>query len=90
MSVYTQLLSSVFKGNLIGTDMSLTINSNKYYRTAEACRLAGISKMSYLRWVRQGQIPDVSLRDRRGWRLFSEDDLLRLELEANRISEVCK
>ena len=70
--------------------MSMTIDSNRYYRTAEACKLAGISKITYQRWIREGQIPDVALRDRRGWRLFTEDDLLKLKTEANRTSEVSR
>jgi excisionase family DNA binding protein len=68
----------------------LTINGTQYYRTAEACKLAGISKITYLRWVREGQISDVVYRDRRGWRLFTEDDLSRLMAETGRVDEVSK
>jgi len=57
----------------------------KYYRTQEACTLAGITKNTFLRWVAAGSFRDVSCRDRRGWRLFTEDDLRRLNSEANRI-----
>jgi len=58
--------------------MPLTINGQTYYRTAEVCRLAGISKNTFLRWVREGSFPDVEHRDGRGWRLFTEDDVDRL------------
>ena len=66
--------------------MVVRINGGNYYWTAEACRLAGISKNTFLRWVRQGSFPDVQHRDRRGWRLFAEEDLERLKAEANQIT----
>jgi excisionase family DNA binding protein len=56
-----------------------------YFRTAEACKAAGISKNTFLRWVKEGSFPDVKIRDRRGWRLFSAEEISRLKAEANRI-----
>lgn len=64
--------------------MSIKINGVTFYRTAEACCLAGVSKNTFLRWVKNGTFMDVSRRDRRGWRLFSEDELKLLKEEANR------
>ena len=43
-----------------------------------------ISKNTFLRWVREGTFADVELRDRRGWRLFSNDDLDRLKAEVHK------
>jgi len=65
-------------------NMPVRINGQTYYQTAEACRMVGISKNTFLRWIREGMFADVELRDRRGWRLFSDDDLDRLR------AEVCK
>ena len=65
--------------------MPVRINEQTYYRTAEACRMAGISKNTFLRWIREGTFADVELRDRRGWRLFSNDDLDRLKAEVYKI-----
>ena len=67
--------------------MPLKINEVTYYQTAEACRMAGISKNTFLRWVKGGKFSGVVHRDRRGWRLFTEDDLDRLKAEVNRIHE---
>jgi len=47
--------------------------------------MAGISKNTFLRWVREGVFADVELRDRRGWRLFSNDDLDKLKAEVHKI-----
>ena len=68
-------------------NMPLTLNSQTYYRTAEVCRIVGISKNTFLRWVREGSFVDVEHRDRRGWRLFTENDLDRLKAEVNRIDK---
>ena len=48
--------------------------------------MAGISKNTFLRWVRNGVFTDVTQRDRRGWRLFTGEDLERLKAEANKTS----
>ncbi len=68
--------------------MPTTINGQPYFRTAEVCRIAGISKNTFFRWVREGSFADVEHRDRRGWRLFTEDDVNRLKAEASRINKV--
>jgi DNA-binding transcriptional MerR regulator len=66
-------------------NMPVLINGQTFYQTAEACRIAGISKNTILRWIREGMFADVELRDRRGWRLFSDDDLDRLRAEVSKI-----
>ena len=68
--------------------MPITLNGTKYYRTAEACTIAGISRTTFLRWVREGTITDVLHRDRKGWRLFTGDDLARIEVKANHIQKM--
>ena len=70
--------------------MPIKLNGQTYYSTAEACRIAGTSKNTFLRWVRNGLFTDVEHRDRRGWRLFTEDDLDRLKAEVNRVTRVKK
>lgn len=67
--------------------MPVTINGQTYYRTAEVCQIAGISKNTLFRWVREGSFADAKNRDRRGWRLFTEGDVDRLKAEVNRINK---
>jgi len=67
--------------------MPVTVNSQTYYRTAEVCRTVGISRTTFFRWLKEGILSEAGQRDRRGWRLFSEDELDRCEAEANRIVE---
>jgi predicted site-specific integrase-resolvase len=64
----------------------IRINGTQYYRTHEACLKAGITKNTFLRWVSRGSYPDVSCRDRRGWRLFTDEDVTRLKAEVNKIN----
>lgn len=64
--------------------MVVTINGQKYYRTSEVCEIAGISRATFHRWLQEGILEDIKLRDRNGWRLFDKEDIGRI------ISEVSK
>lgn len=64
--------------------MPLEINGQKYYRTSETCVATGVSRATLFRWLKQG-ILRRSHKDRRGWRLFTEDDLGRIRAEATKI-----
>jgi hypothetical protein len=70
------------------TPMPITINNNKYYHTAEACTIAGISKNTFLRWVAEGTFCEVQYRDGRGWRLFDDRELNLLVNEVSRRNSV--
>ena len=67
--------------------MPIIIKGETYYRTSEACRIAVIGRSTLLRWLSNGILKDVSYRDRRGWRLFTEADIKRIEDEANHIEK---
>ena len=64
--------------------MPIEIDGQKYYRTSEACAKAGVSRATLFRWLKAG-ILEKSYRDRRGWRIFTEDDLSKIQAEARRI-----
>ncbi len=65
--------------------MPITIDEKTYYRTSEICQIVGISRNTFFRWLREGSFTDVEIVDRRGWRLFTDEDLERLKAEANQI-----
>jgi DNA-binding transcriptional MerR regulator len=67
--------------------MPVKINGRMYYRTAEVCQIVGIGKSTLFRWIRQNIIKDAEYRDRKGWRLFTEDELLILKSETNKIQK---
>ncbi len=65
--------------------MPVPINGQRYYRTAEVCLKVGIAKSTLLRWIKEGIVNEAEHRDRRGWRLFAEDETDRLQVEVNKI-----
>lgn len=66
--------------------MTVEINGCTYYRTAEICARTGISRATLFRWLKAG-ILKKTYRDRRGWRMFTENDLevVRAEAETVRV-----
>jgi len=67
--------------------MPLKINGETYYQTHEACKLAGISRATLFRWLKNGTIPDAQNKDRRGWRLFTKKEIEIIKQEANKITK---
>jgi len=67
--------------------MPVKINGRIYYRTAEVCQTVGIGKSTLFRWIRQNIVKDAEYRDRKGWRLFAEDELFSLKSETNKIQK---
>jgi excisionase family DNA binding protein len=68
--------------------MTIVLDGQTFYTTAEACKLAGTNRDTLLRWIREKKFNDVEYRDRNGWRLFTEEDVIRLKKRVNRIIEV--
>jgi DNA-binding transcriptional MerR regulator len=64
--------------------VTIEIDGCKYYKTSEACRKTGISRSTLFRWLKVG-ILEKYYRDRRGWRLFTEEDLSKIRAEARKI-----
>jgi excisionase family DNA binding protein len=54
--------------------MVMVLEGRKYYSASEAAKLAGVHRLTLLRWIRQGKIEDVQ-RDRNNWRIFSDSDI---------------
>lgn len=65
--------------------MAIKINGQMYYRTLEACQKAGVSRATLFRWLKAGVLDDAMPRDRKGWRLFTENDINRIKFEATRV-----
>jgi len=67
--------------------MPIVIKDQTYYRTKDVCQMVGVSRSTLLRWISSGLIKDASLRDRLGWRLFTEADIKRIEDEAYKVNQ---
>ena len=59
--------------------MPLEINNQTYFRTLEVCRMAGISKSTLFRWLKENTIDGEEERDWRGWRLFTVTQLEQIK-----------
>lgn len=64
--------------------MPVRIDGRTYYRTAEVCRMVGISRNTLFRWLKTGVAREATGRDRRGWRLFSRNQIEEIKTEVNR------
>ncbi len=62
----------------------MEIDGQKYYWVSEACKRTGISRATLFRWLKAG-ILEKHYKDRRGWRMFTEEDLNKIRTEAKRI-----
>jgi DNA-binding transcriptional MerR regulator len=67
--------------------MPVKLNGRTYYRTAEVCQIVGIGRSTLFRWLRQNVVKEAQYRDRKGWRLFTEEDLRSLATESSRIQK---
>ena len=65
--------------------MPITLDGEKVYRIGEALDLAGLSRSTYFRWVREGRIRDAEYRDRNGRRVFTSVELRNLKSEASQL-----
>jgi excisionase family DNA binding protein len=64
--------------------MPVKLEGRNYYRTAEVCRITGISKNTLFRWTKEGIIIEPASRDWRGWRLFSQTQVDKLKSKTGR------
>ena len=64
--------------------MPIEIDDQLFYGTTETCKRVGISRATLYRWLQKGLV-NKQRKDRRGWRLFTEDDLQKLQAEIRRI-----
>ena len=64
--------------------MPREIDGKRYYEAIEVCKKVGISRPTLFRWLKRGLLIKLH-KDRRGWRLFTEEDLKKIQAEATRI-----
>jgi DNA-binding transcriptional MerR regulator len=68
--------------------MPVKVNDQTYYRTAEVCRLTGISRNTLFRLFREGFSNEPEKRDWRGWRLFTESQIDEVKAKTSRMVEI--
>jgi len=70
--------------------MPVVINDQTYYRTAEVCRMIGISRNTLFRWLKEGIFSDVEYRDWRGWRLFTPAQLETIREKTSHVTAISR
>jgi predicted site-specific integrase-resolvase len=70
--------------------MPVVINDQTYYRTAEVCRMVGISRNTLFRWLKEGIFSDVEYRDWRGWRLFTVAQVETIRTQTNHVTAISR
>ncbi len=65
--------------------MPMEIDGQTFYKSAEACKMSGISNSTLYRWIRECVVPEVKHKDRNGWRLFTQQEIEGVKAEATRI-----
>jgi len=70
--------------------MPVVINGQTYYRTAEVCRIVGVSKNTLFRWLKDGVFSDIEYRDWRGWRLFTAAQVENIKAKTSHVNAVTK
>lgn len=70
--------------------MPVVINDETYYRTAEVCRMIGISRNTLFRWLKDGIFSDVEYRDWRGWRLFTPAQLETIRARTSQVTAISR
>lgn len=68
--------------------MPALIDGQVYYRTAEAYRVIGVSRNTLYRWLHKGVLNGSERRDSRGWRLFTQKEIDRLNRTINSVTVV--
>jgi len=66
--------------------MPVVLDKQTYYRTSEVYRLVGISRSTLFRWFKEGIAREPQCRDRRGWRLFTGEEVERLKALVNQVN----
>ena len=65
--------------------MPKEMNGKFFYSATETCERTGISRATLQRWLQKGLLSKIR-RDRRGFRLFTEEDLSVLIAETEKIN----
>jgi len=70
--------------------MPVAINGQTYYRTAEVCRMIGVSRNTLFRWLKDGVFNDIEYRDWRGWRLFTEAQVESIQRKTSQVNTITR
>jgi hypothetical protein len=70
--------------------MPILIEGKTYYRTAESCRILGVARNTFFRWLEEDDFGNSEYRDWRGWRLIPEAQVNKMKQKMQQINTTPK
>jgi DNA-binding transcriptional MerR regulator len=64
--------------------MPRDMNGRRYWSASEVCQEVAISRPTLYRWLKRGMLTKLH-RDRKGWRMFTAEDVRKIRLEATKV-----
>ena len=64
--------------------MPMKVAGKSYHLVSEASQLSGVSIRTIYRWMHKGIITGGKLRNRKGWTLFTEEDIAEIKTKAEK------
>ena len=68
--------------------MTIILDGQTYYRTAEVIPMLGISRNTLYRWLHKDSFKRIEHRDSRGRRLFTMDEIQELNAAIYRMTSI--
>jgi len=62
--------------------MPMKASGKSYHFVSEASQLSGVSRSTIYRWIHAGIITGGRLQNRKGWTLFTQEDIAELKAKA--------
>ncbi len=78
------ILTRVLRGGTIRIDTGMKEEKVMLFTLKEAAERVGVSPITLKRWLLAGKVHEVQ-RDRNGWRVFSQEDIARIQVYAKKI-----
>ena len=65
--------------------MPMKVRGKSYHLVSETSQLSGVSVRTIYRWMHKGIITGGKLQNRKGWTLFTEEDITELKAKAEKV-----
>jgi len=56
----------------------IKINGKKVYKVSEVCQILGVFKNTLYNWEKLGKIPKAHRDPMSGWRVYTQEDIIKI------------
>ncbi len=64
--------------------MAVKVAGRSYYIVSEVSQLSGVNIRTIYRWMHKGIITGGKLQNRKGWTVFTEEDIAEIKTKAEK------